>query len=302
MIRTILAACMAAAASSPAVYAQEDVDGHALITPYEGSRLSGGERFEFDAYRLITGFDFEAREPVSQLVEGRVTRLYYSNPAGRSELEIFTNYREALDGAGFEEIWSCAGDGECTTSSTRHSFNAHNGIAAINGGNSRYAAGRLTYEGLTAYVAVAVGRRGTSIDIVETNEMDRGRVVVSAEALAAGLDAEGHIRVDGLLFAHNEATLLPESADALQALADLLRNRPTLSLYVVGHTDMTGGLAYNIGLSERRAASVVSALVEQYDIASARLDAQGVGPLAPDATNASEAGREQNRRVEIVAR
>ncbi len=293
----LFALCLAAPAQ-----AQTEVTGHPLVTPYEGSTLSDGEYADYDRYMMITGFDFEARAAITQPVEGRFTRLYYDNPDDRSELEIYSNYREALDAAGFEEIWSCAGDGECSTGSSRNAYSAANGMRAINGGNSRYAVGRLNYDGRMAYVAVGVGRHGTSIDIVETNSMETGLVAITAEALASGLDADGHVRVDGLLFAHDDDELLPESAEALTALRDLLLARPDLSLYIVGHTDMTGSLAYNLSLSERRAASVVRALEETHRIDASRLAARGVGPLAPEATNATDAGRATNRRVEIVAR
>ena len=297
LLITLLALAVAAPAG-----AQTDVTGHPLVTPYEGSTLSAGEYADYDRYMMITGFDFDTRTAITEPVEGRMTRLYYDNPDERSELEIYANYREALDAAGFEEIWSCAGDGECSTGSSRNAYTQANGMRAINGGNSRYAVGRLTYDGRTAYLAIGVGRHGTSIDIVETNVMETGLVAISAEALASGLDAEGHVRVDGLLFAHDEATLLPESAPALEALRDLLLARPELSLYVVGHSDMSGSLAYNLSLSERRAASVIAALVETHQISAGRLEARGVGPLAPEATNATDTGRATNRRVEIVAR
>ncbi|WP_203291933.1 OmpA family protein [Maricaulis parjimensis] len=304
MIRTIISCLtltLIIAGTVTAALAQEEVSGHPLISPYPGSD-GGGETWRYDAYALITGFDFDARQAVTERIEGRITRLYFDNPDERSELEIFTNYREALDEAGFREIWACAGDGSCTTSSSRNAFYQANEMRAINGPNSHYAVGTLSFEGHLAYIAIGVGRHGTSIDIVETDEMDRGLVAISAEALAGGLDAEGHVRVDGLLFAHDSDELLAESAPALTALNDLLVQRPGLSLYIVGHTDMTGSLAYNLRLSERRAASVRTALIEDYGIDPDRLEARGVGPLAPDATNVSEDGRALNRRVEIVAR
>lgn len=300
-ILSTLTICLTMAMTVPAAIAQQDVAGHPLITPYEGSS-GGGEAWSFDAYPMIIGFDFEARAAITREIQGRVTRLYYESPDGRSELEIFTNYRDALDAAGFEEIWACAGDGDCTTGSSRNAFNQANGMRAYNGPNSRYAAGTLTYEGRIAYIALVTGRHGTSIDIIETDEMDRGMVAVSLEGLVSGLDAEGHVRVDGLLFAHDSASLLPESAAALDILRTLLTDRPDLSLYVVGHTDMSGSLDYNLDLSRRRATAVVEALVRDYGIAAGRLEAHGVGPLAPDASNAAIDGQARNRRVEIVAR
>ena len=61
-----------------------------------------------------------------------------------------------------------------------------------------------------------------------------------AEALASGLEADGHVRVDGLLFALDQADLLPGSETALQAVAELLELNSGMSLYVVGHTDSSG--------------------------------------------------------------
>ena len=71
---------------------------------------------------------------------------------------------------------------------------------------------------------------------------------------------------------------------------------------IVGHTDMTGEIAANLTLSRARAAAVVTQLTTVHGIAAARLLADGVGPLSPVASNADEAGRQQNRRVEIVLR
>jgi len=82
----------------------------------------------------------------------------------------------------------------------------------------------------------------------------------------------------------------------------LLKEQADLSIFVVGHTDSTGELAHNLRLSEARAAAVVKALTSRYGIAGARLDPHGAGPLAPVAPNASEEGRQQNRRVELVNR
>ncbi|MFQ5649894.1 MAG: OmpA family protein [bacterium] len=60
--------------------------------------------------------------------------------------------------------------------------------------------------------------------------------------------------------------------------------------------------AYNMKLSADRAHSVVTALVKEHSIAGSRLEAHGVGALAPVASNKDEAGRARNRRVELVAK
>ncbi len=82
----------------------------------------------------------------------------------------------------------------------------------------------------------------------------------------------------------------------------MLKRNPDLLLYVVGHTDDTGDGAANVNLSKQRADSVVAALEKNYQIAANRLQAQGVGPYAPAGNNTSDAGKQKNRRVELVKR
>jgi OOP family OmpA-OmpF porin len=69
---------------------------------------------------------------------------------------------------------------------------------------------------------------------------------------------------------------------------------------VVGHTDNVGTLESNQTLSQQRASAVAAALVSGYQVAPGRLLAKGVGNLCPVASNASEAGRAKNCRVELV--
>jgi outer membrane protein OmpA-like peptidoglycan-associated protein len=106
--------------------------------------------------------------------------------------------------------------------------------------------------------------------------------------------------VNGILFDTGKADVKPESDPALQEVSKLLKANPALKVYVVGHTDNVGGLAANIDLSKRRAASVVLSLTTQYGVSAAQLQAYGDGPYAPIASNDAEDGRALNRRVELV--
>lgn len=81
----------------------------------------------------------------------------------------------------------------------------------------------------------------------------------------------------------------------------LLQANPALRLAVEGHTDNAGTPAHNQQLSEARAHAVVTALAAQ-GIATGRLQSAGFGQTKPLADNATEAGRAQNRRVELVKR
>ncbi|MEO0086144.1 MAG: OmpA family protein [candidate division WOR-3 bacterium] len=102
-------------------------------------------------------------------------------------------------------------------------------------------------------------------------------------------------------FDFNEATIkLPESKEALDAAARILQENPGIRVEIQGHTDEIGTDAYNQRLSERRAASVVKYLVENYGIAANRLTSVGFGRSRPKADNSTEEGRAQNRRVEFM--
>lgn len=120
------------------------------------------------------------------------------------------------------------------------------------------------------------------------------------EELASGLVADGRVIVNAILFEFDRADILPESAEALQTVAELLRGRAELKLLVVGHTDGVGSFDYNLRLSVDRAQAVVAWLRDRHGIEGNRLRAAGAGPMSPVTTNRTEAGRAENRRVELV--
>lgn len=129
--------------------------------------------------------------------------------------------------------------------------------------------------------------------------MERG--LVTARAIGEGLASEGRVVLDGILFDTDQATIRAESAPALETIAQYLKAHPSLAVYIVGHTDGTGGFEHNMELSRARAAAVAAALARSHGIEARRLGSHGVGPLAPRRTNGNEGGRAQNRRVEMVA-
>ncbi len=120
------------------------------------------------------------------------------------------------------------------------------------------------------------------------------------EELESGLVQDGRVIVNAILFEFDRAEILPESAQALETVTDLLRGRPELKLLVVGHTDGVGSFDYNLRLSVERAQAVVGWLGNRGGIDASRLRAAGAGPMSPITTNRTENGRAQNRRVELV--
>ena len=102
-----------------------------------------------------------------------------------------------------------------------------------------------------------------------------------------------------LLFDSGGATLKAGAERALDNLAQFLRKYPDRDIAIEGFTDSMGSKEVNQRLSERRAEAVKDALVSR-GIESRRIDARGYGPSFPIASNATETGRQLNRRVEIV--
>lgn len=103
---------------------------------------------------------------------------------------------------------------------------------------------------------------------------------------------------DRLLFDTGSATLQPASQEQLQNIAQILKAYPNVKLKIGGYTDNTGDKAANQKLSEARAENVKDALVK-LGVDPARLEAQGYGEDHPVADNATEEGKQKNRRISM---
>jgi len=104
---------------------------------------------------------------------------------------------------------------------------------------------------------------------------------------------------EGVLFEYNKAELKSGAMRSLEPLMTFLREHPGRTLLIEGHTDSTGSDSYNLDLSQRRAEAVRGFLASN-GISADRIVARGYGESYPVTTNTTEAGRQQNRRVEVV--
>lgn len=102
-----------------------------------------------------------------------------------------------------------------------------------------------------------------------------------------------------VLFDTGQSTLKPGAMTTIDRLATFLRDSPERGVTIEGHTDSVGDDAFNQRLSENRADSVKAALITR-GIDAARVNALGKGESSPVAGNDNAAGRQQNRRVEII--
>ncbi len=127
----------------------------------------------------------------------------------------------------------------------------------------------------------------------DTTEIHRNITLVPIEQLQ-----QQSFELKNIFFEFNKAELRPESLPEIRRLAQLLQEHPELTVEIVGYTDSVGSDEYNLVLSRRRAESVARYL-QQLGIAPNRIRVVGKGKANPVASNATEAGRAQNRRVEF---
>jgi outer membrane protein OmpA-like peptidoglycan-associated protein len=141
-----------------------------------------------------------------------------------------------------------------------------------------------------------------ALAVIESTDMETGKVTVDASAMASSLENTGRVALYNLYFDTNSATLKAESDSELIEIQKLLAANPQKKLLVVGHTDNVGAVDYNLDLSKRRAAAVVTALTTRFKVDGQRLSPYGVANLSPVAPNTTENGKAKNRRVELVER
>jgi OmpA-OmpF porin, OOP family len=330
-----------AGVAMPALAAQwaQDVDGgkdHALIQRFNDSWLIAYQQLAFDATAFPgqVGLDSSNKFQAVTPVQGRITRLVYFAPLGKTPLEVHRNYEQALASAGFKATLSCTpavpkcehmrfplGDRYNTMKETKFSDSRqrHKEGSPLNeqmrslGGTNMlgsedlyFSSGTLTRNGSTVHVMLNTGKvyrtefTTTYIEIVEPKAMQTGQVTVNADAMGSGLKRDGKIALYGIYFDTGKAEVKPESKAQLDEIAKLLGAQASLKVYLVGHTDNQGSVDANVTLAQRRAQAVAEALVKGYKIDAARLLASGVGSLAPVASNEADEGRARNRRVELV--
>ena len=157
--------------------------------------------------------------------------------------------------------------------------------------------------GSTAKGAIIGAVIGGTAGAIIGHQMDQQAKELSQTIKGATVERVGEgINVtfaSGLLFAFNSDEIQSTAGENLKELAASLNRYPDSQLLIVGHTDNVGDDAYNQGLSERRANSAAAYLASQ-GVARTRIATSGKGEAEPVTTNDTDAGRQQNRRVEVA--
>ncbi len=147
--------------------------------------------------------------------------------------------------------------------------------------------GPITFQGQKAF---AVGGHPAPV-AAPAPAPDTARVAVSGNKIEIN---------EKVQFEHDKATILPVSFGLLDEVTKVMKENPQLKkILVEGHASSEGDAAYNLKLSDDRAKSVMKYLVD-HGIEKARLSSKGFGSSQPVADNATEQGKEKNRRVEFT--
>jgi outer membrane protein OmpA-like peptidoglycan-associated protein len=141
-------------------------------------------------------------------------------------------------------------------------------------------------EGLTETIHLALNRKPQP-------------VVIDTPIVEIPIKVGTKVVLHNLFFALNKTTVLPESEQALNELADFMNAHPGVTIRITGHTDNIGSDRANQILSDGRANAVRDELIKR-GITAERIEAEGKGESEPVADNDTEEGRAKNRRVEFT--
>lgn len=249
-------------------------------------------------------------------VEGDVRRTAWRiTSPGLTPLQVMRPLREQLKTAGWELVLDCAATA-CGGFDFRFAIETLPGPNMyVNIRHYHFVTALRREDGqISEAVTVLTSTSATAafVQIIHAGQPRSALLSVSTTAdlpvttqrkvgdLGQQLLLHGHVVLDDLEFATGSSDLGPGPFASLVQLAAFMSARPDVRIALVGHTDTVGGLDGNIAISKRRAQSVRDRLVRAHNADAQRLDAEGMGYLAPRANNLDAAGRDQNRRVEAI--
>jgi len=291
--------------------------GNVLQLP-DGAVAVATQTQPVELYRLpLSGWKDGALETLS--VEGNVTRQAWQIPTTfQTALEILSPLKKQLADAGYDVLFECETQA-CGGFDFRYSTDVlPEPDMHVNLGDFHFVATRLRTEVGEEYLSLLVSRTSTKgyaqIIQVSPPNSDTPKVASAAPQKPStmplsfqnemSMDQQllrvGRAVLDDLEFQVGSSNLTDGAYASLDDLAAFLREDPARRVVLVGHTDAEGSLENNLALSRKRAASVRARLVDELDVPAGQIDAQGVGYLAPLASNQTNEGRTKNRRVEVI--
>ncbi len=276
------------------------------LTLPSGARQVSDRTSALDSYDMPTGVFADGSVPV-RTVEGRVERLTWRLQAGSSTtLQLLEPLRDQIQAQGFDVLFECEartcggfdfrfGTEVVPTPDMYVAIQDYRFLSATRGDEAlSLLVSRNPPDGYVQMIRVtpADAEAPPPLVIEETVEQSQG--------LLADLEQNGHVILDDLHFRTGEITLGDGPFASLALIAAYLKENPDVRMALVGNTDDTGTLEANISVSTGRAQAVRVRLIEKYGVVADRLEARGIGYLAPLTSNATPEGRDLNRRVEAI--
>ncbi len=295
----------------------------------EGFQQIIHESSDADSASFPVGSGVDGKFPV-QIVDGTVERIVFRTDRPQPTLDLLRTLSSSLQQRGYAEIFRCY-DRQCG------GFSFLSGLEIVpppemfvDLGDFRFLTARKGGPGAaelvsvlassssnTGFVQVTVAQETPHLpDDPSDGDVDVDIIIkqVANRESTAGDDGSGddvgpvvqqllflgRAVLTSLEFAIGSLSLAGGDSAELEELSGFLEANPEAIVVLVGHTDAEGALESNIELSQRRAVAVLDLLVSQYGVNPDQLQAEGIGYLAPRATNATEEGRSANRRVEVV--
>jgi OmpA-OmpF porin, OOP family len=239
------------------------------------------------------------------LVEGRIFRDRFSltrEERPYSELEFHRNYENAIAALGGRRINTAQYTREVAEAAGGRDVIEKNDFGAVAIPDYRHDSYLLRTADKEYWIDISSGAIPLHgyVVVLERQAMQQSVGFLDAAAMKQAIDKDGRVALH-VNFDVDKATLRPDAQPVVEEIGKLLSAAPALQLSIEGHTDNTGGAARNQELSSARARSVLGALVG-LGVDPSRLQSKGHGQDKPLADNASEAGRAENRRVELVKR
>lgn len=253
---------------------------------------------DFDVFSFFTGTQFHT-------AEGRLSVVYFSSKADDqdwSEHKFMKTYGSHFESLGAKKIWE--GDKQ-TSISIGEEIGKSKGDSYLYGSTTQGLQERQIIYGFKKnghpiYVAVASNNAYGSIVVLESEDFVQTTGILEADQIKKDLLEKGK-SVLYINFDVDKATLKNEGKQAVSEIAKALNADPTMKIAINGYTDNTGVEAHNLQLSKDRASTVLNELTS-LGIEKSRLTSNGFGAANPISDENTEAGRAQNRRVELVKR
>ena len=271
---------------------------------------------EFTTYKVPVG-PYRDGDIRSLVVEGSLKQSVIRVGGTQSTLELLSEVRDLLNRTSHVILFQCEAR-DCGG----FDFRLNTDVARapemyVDLGDFRFLSAVRVVASGAEYVTLLISRSETIgfVQISElatserpktgdgplANQIERGAIpFAGSDSLVETLRTYGFAVFETLEFESGSTSLGDAIFPELRDLARYLNENPDVTVVLVGHTDARGSLESNVELSTQRAESVQRHLIEAHGVESSQLLAEGIGFLAPRATNKTAEGRERNRRVEVV--